>query len=64
MEDEEKKINLDESSEEEESSSDEKAQRYEINSHEGAQSADAMFGEEAARSGIIPGLTDRDAYSF
>lgn len=27
---------------------------------EGAQSAEAMFGEEAARSGIIPGLTDRD----
>ena len=32
-------------------------------SHEGQQSADAMFGEEAARSGIIPGLTDRDVAS-
>ena len=29
-------------------------------SHEGQQSADAMFGEEAAKSGIIPGLIDRD----
>ena len=27
---------------------------------EGTQSADAMFGEEAARSGIIPGLIERD----
>ena len=27
---------------------------------EGAQSADAMFGEEAAKSGIIPELIDRD----
>ena len=29
-------------------------------SREGVQSADAMFGEEAAKSGIIPGLIDRD----
>lgn len=29
-------------------------------SHEGAQSEDAMFGHEAAVSGIIPGLIDRD----
>lgn len=29
-------------------------------SSENASSADAVFGEEAARSGIIPGLTDRD----
>ena len=29
-------------------------------SMEGMQSADAMFGQEAAISGIIPGLTDRD----
>ena len=29
-------------------------------SNEGLQSADAMFGEEAAKSGIIPGLTDRE----
>ena len=29
-------------------------------SHEGMQSADAMFGQEAAVSGIIPGLTDRE----
>lgn len=28
--------------------------------HEGAQSEDAMFGHEAAVSGIIPGLIDRD----
>ena len=28
-------------------------------SMEGMQSADAMFGQEAAISGIIPGLTDR-----
>lgn len=28
--------------------------------HEGLQSADSMFGEEAARSGIIPGLIDRE----
>ena len=29
-------------------------------SHEGAQSEDSMFGHEAAVSGIIPGLIDRD----
>ena len=29
-------------------------------SREGMQSADAMFGQEAAVSGIIPGLTDRE----
>ena len=29
-------------------------------SREGMQSEDAMFGHEAAVSGIIPGLTDRD----
>ena len=59
MEDEEKKIGLDEDVEEEESSEGQ-APRYEVGSHEGAQSADAMFGQEAAVSGIIPGLTDRD----
>ncbi|MDY2914165.1 MAG: DNA gyrase subunit A [Candidatus Enteromonas sp.] len=32
-------------------------------SHEGVQSAEATFGAEAARSGIIPGLTDRDVAS-
>ena len=32
-------------------------------SHEGSQSEDAMFGHEAAVSGIIPGLIDRDVTS-
>ena len=30
------------------------------NNHEGSQSADAMFGEEAAQSGIIPEMIERD----
>ena len=59
MEDEEKKIGLDEDVEEEESSEGQ-TPRYEVGSHDGAQSADARFGQEAAVSGIIPGLTDRD----
>ena len=49
-----------ESSEEEESSSGTGTMNF---SREGAQSEDAMFGHEAAVSGIIPGLIDRDVAS-
>ena len=49
-----------ESSEEEESSSGIGTMNF---SREGAQSEDAMFGHEAAVSGIIPGLIDRDVAS-
>lgn len=62
MADEEKKLNESEEIEEnvDESSDSKKTIKA---STEGAQSADAMFGEEAARSGIIPGQTDRDVAS-
>ena len=43
-----------------ESSADESSAPVHKGSMEGMQSADAMFGQEAAISGIIPGLTDRD----
>ncbi len=43
-----------------ESSTDESSTPVHKGSMEGMQSADAMFGQEAAISGIIPGLTDRD----
>ena len=43
-----------------ESSTDESSAPVHKGSMEGMQSADAMFGQEAAISGIIPGLTDRD----
>lgn len=54
-----------ESEEEKEAGNDGENENSEENStlnfnREGAQSADAMFGEEAAKSGIIPGLIDRD----
>ena len=45
---------------EENSTEEESSPKEVIASREGLQSADAMFGEEAAKSGIIPGLIDRD----
>ena len=61
MENDEKKINPGEE-ETEESVSEEPTAPIEgiVASSEGSQSADSVFGAEAARSGIIPGLTDRD----
>lgn len=55
MENDEKKIE-----EAAETSNGEEAETVSATSAENANSADAVFGEEAARSGIIPGLTDRD----
>ena len=55
MDNEEKKILEGEEAEEE--STQEEAPKL---NHEGQQSEDAMFGHEAAVSGIIPGLIDRD----
>ena len=65
MENEEKKLpEGEEAAEENEESSEVKEGRTVIaSSKEGQQSADAMFGEEAAKSGIIPGLIDRDVAS-
>jgi len=54
--------NLAEETENEESGEEEREDGHTIIAAkgEGAQSADAMFGEEAAKSGIIPELIDRD----
>ena len=61
MENDEKKINPGEEETEESVSEEPKAPIEGIvASSEGSQSADSVFGAEAARSGIIPGLTDRD----
>lgn len=68
MENDEKKLIDEETSADEETSSDEESSENEENttekplvaSREGQQSEDAMFGHEAAVSGIIPGLIDRD----
>lgn len=61
MENDEKKINQGEEETEESVSEEPKAPIEGIvASSEGSQSADSVFGAEAARSGIIPGLTDRD----
>ena len=61
MENDEKKINPGEEETEEPVSEEPKAPIEGIvASSEGSQSADSVFGAEAARSGIIPGLTDRD----
>ena len=61
MENDEKKINPGEEEAEESVSEEPKAPIEGIvASSEGSQSADSVFGAEAARSGIIPGLTDRD----
>ena len=61
MENDEKKINPGEEEAEDSVSEEPKAPIEGIvASSEGSQSADAVFGAEAARSGIIPGLTDRD----
>ncbi len=60
--DENKKINADEHEEKvDESDIAEEASSFiGMGSKEGRQSEDAMFGHEAAVSGIIPGMTDRD----
>ncbi len=60
--DENKKINADEDEEKvDESDIAEEASSFiGMGSKEGRQSEDAMFGHEAAVSGIIPGMTDRD----
>ncbi len=60
--DENKKINADEDEEKvDESDVAEEASSFiGMGSKEGRQSEDAMFGHEAAVSGIIPGMTDRD----
>ncbi|MGN1262238.1 MAG: DNA gyrase subunit A [Candidatus Enteromonas sp.] len=61
MENDEKKINPGEEETEDSVSEEPKAPIEGIvASSEGSQSADSVFGAEAARSGIIPGLTDRD----
>ena len=61
MSDEEKKdVVIDEEADGEEESTPKTEGRTVIASREGAQSEDAMFGHEAAVSGIIPGLIDRD----
>ena len=61
MSDEEKKdVVIDEEADSEEESTPKTEGRTVIASREGAQSEDAMFGHEAAVSGIIPGLIDRD----
>ena len=61
MENDEKRINPGEEETEESVSEEPKAPIEGIvASSEGSQSADSVFGAEAARSGIIPGLTDRD----
>ena len=59
MENEEKKI-LDGENPEEEKPEEESGSSSPNFNREGAQSEDAMFGHEAAVSGIIPGLIDRD----
>ena len=58
----EEELDESESSEPEESEESEGTSSLHFN-REGAQSADAMFGEEAAVSGIIPGLIERDISS-
>lgn len=66
MSEEEKKVLEAEEAEDEEleeEASEESSKKVIAASNEGRQSADAMFGEEAAVSGIIPGLTDRDVAS-
>ena len=61
MSDEEKKdVVIDEEADSEEEPTPKTEGRTVIASREGAQSEDAMFGHEAAVSGIIPGLIDRD----
>ena len=57
MENDEKKILEGQEAENEESEQEDSSPRF---SKEGVQSEDAMFGHEAAVSGIIPGLIDRD----
>ena len=59
MENEEKKIQDGEIEEEKDEEVEEEGFTPKFN-HEGAQSEDAMFGHDAAVSGIIPGLIDRD----
>ena len=64
MDNEEKKLPEGEMPEEEENEeSSVKEGRTVVASREGQQSEDAMFGHEAAVSGIIPGLIDRDVAS-
>ncbi len=63
MSEEEKKVIDGEEVAEDEEEQKEPSKKTIIASNEGHQSADAMFGEEAAISGIIPGLTDRDVAS-
>ena len=62
MENDEKKLIDEETSSDEESSENEEntTEKPLVASREGQQSEDAMFGHEAAVSGIIPGLIDRD----
>ena len=65
MDSEDKKINPEEEApaekdEEANENSEENSPSHTANATEGSLSANAMFGEEAAISGIIPGLTDRD----
>ena len=60
MDNEEKKIVDGEEIEKEDDVAEESEGQGPVFSHEGAQSEDAMFGHEAAVSGIIPGLIDRD----
>lgn len=65
MDSEDKKINPEEEASAEqaegsEGNSEENSPSHTANATEGSLSANAMFGEEAAVSGIIPGLTDRD----
>ena len=59
MENDEKKIQEGQEPEEDEEASSKESSAPSM-SKEGAQSEDAMFGHEAAVSGIIPGLIDRD----
>ena len=63
MDNDEKKILEGEEPEEEKEDAAEEADVIPHFSHEGAQSEDSMFGHEAAVSGIIPGLIDRDVTS-
>ena len=62
-EEEKKALEAEEAEEEKEEEIEESSKKTIAASNEGRQSADAMFGEEAAVSGIIPGLTDRDVAS-
>lgn len=62
-EEEKKALEAEEAEEEKEEETEESSKKTIAASNEGRQSADAMFGEEAAVSGIIPGLTDRDVAS-